>query len=100
MKLQPFKLSLLPSIHLALIRVVALLMTTPADLLDQELHLEEDEDLNLTYVGPAQTTKPVGVNSLRQWGAFTLEDGRFKGKTFLETVDSHPEYVRYIINEG
>ena len=98
LKMQPFEFSLLPSIHPVLIRFAALLMATSADLLDQELRLEEDEDLNLTYVGPAQTTKPVGINSLRQWGNFVLEDGRFKGKTFLDTIDNHPEYVRYIIN--
>ena len=36
--------------------------------------------------------KPVGIDSLRKWGNFILEDGKHKTKSFLEVYKSDPEY--------
>ena len=96
---QPFKISLIPRIHLVLIRFVALLMATPSEILDKELRLEEDVDLNLTYVGPAQTTKPVGVNSLRQLGHLHPGGRQVQGQD-LSGHSRQPSRVRSIYHQS
>ncbi|CAE7342468.1 unnamed protein product, partial [Symbiodinium pilosum] len=59
-------------------------MADQMNFLDLPLNMTEDDDLNTGYVTPLQTTRPTGVTSLRQWGTFQLDEGKFKGHLFME----------------
>ena len=59
-------------------------MNSLENILDQNLVAPEDEGLNLEEEVSGPISKPVGVDSLREWGDFILEDGKHKSKSFFE----------------
>ncbi|CAE7434679.1 unnamed protein product [Symbiodinium pilosum] len=67
----------------------------------------DDRSTNAAVPAQLSPQHPLGVDPLvalrSSWQLQRTSwirnlDGRFKGKAFLETVDNHPEHVRYIIN--
>ena len=69
-----------------------------AKTLDMPLPFPENKDLTyMTQEEETEITRPPGVTSLRQWGCMTLNEGKHKGKTFLETVEGDYQYAMWMM---
>ena len=65
--------------------------------LDQPLPFPEDPEMTyMTMTEEEKICRPPGVVNLRQWGQMTMAEGKHKGKTFAEVIESDRDYSSWM----